>query len=113
MTTPARTSITVTVRNGDNFRATRPGKTYWGNRVTFYDIKEFFPETPRPPYRVTYSLSARGSLEVRDGACICAWVESRTENRDVHLDACFLTDLDWHGLRVTRTVQAIRKRGKG
>src|SRR3989304_332936 len=104
MTKPKRTSITVTVRNGEDFRATRPGKRYEARGYDFSRVLEYFPRTPSPPYLLKYSLNPRGHYLVD-----CEDSYPRIFNLGMnkyYLIACFLPR-DWHGLRVSRKGEAI------
>jgi len=104
MAKPKRTSITVTVRNGDSFRATRPGKTYLGLGVALSDIKRNHLAVPSIPYRLTYFLDPNGKYKV-----VCSVYEDsypRIKLRRIELDVCFLPKA-WAGLRVSRKVEAI------
>ena len=102
-------SITVTVRNGDNFRATRPGRTYRGGGYDHERILGTFPGTPDPPYKLTYSLDPEGPLMVADGDILAPEIykiipdKARTQT----LICCFMRGLRWGGLRVSRRVEKV------
>lgn len=101
-------SITVTVRNGDNFRASRPGKTYMGDGVEFDEVAEVFPGTPKPPYRLTYSLSRRGNLIARVFAFVGYVDVCKYKSGKFLVTTCFLPS-SWDGLRVSRRVEKVKK----
>jgi len=111
-------SITVTVRNGGNFRATRPGKTYNGRNVKYRNtervfhhplvnvsqsVKDYFPETPAPPYSLTYAVSKDGNYSVTNEY---SHVAVRRKGARTIFPVCFLPP-EWHGLRVSRAVKRI------
>jgi hypothetical protein len=106
-------SITVTVRNGENFRAVL-GKEIWnGDGVTFggdgpewRTVSKFFPKTPAPPYRVTYTVNPRGKYIKWSG---CLIRDIRTDEINRAMNVCFLPD-SWRGLRVSRKVSKISGR---
>jgi len=104
---PKRTSITVTVRNGKNFRATRPGRTFPARGMDLHRVQLAFPGTPHPPYRVTYTLKPRGILKLSDfGQLLKQGLQHFGDSHGTF--ACFLVGLGWEGLRVSRKVEAIR-----
>lgn len=104
-------SITVTIRNGGNFRATRLGKTFKGFGMDFGRVRKAFPKTPNPPYQVTYAVNPRGKylVELTYGHTISIVNLGGSEPADADgTFACFLPRAG-DGLRVSRKVTAIRK----
>ena len=107
-------SITVTVRNGDNFRATRPGITYLGEGVNLGNgsrwvcVRDHFPRTPDTPYKLTYSLNPRGNL-VASIVNVFPGIKRRDSINKSGLIVCFLPH-SWckKGLRVSRTVERMK-----
>jgi hypothetical protein len=97
-------SITVTVRNGDNFRATRPGKTWDGDGASINYIRRKGLYAPNPPYRVTYTVTSKGRFPVvEDEGLSSLAIGLKDLNK---MSVCFLPD-SWRGLRVSRKVEKI------
>ena len=103
-------SITVTVRNGGDFRAESGDRIWLGRGVKMSgawepncNIRFSFPNTPEPPYRVTYTLNPQGKYKV---GRIRKWRAIRGPG--VEMMACILPDA-WRGLRVSRRVEKVKK----
>jgi hypothetical protein len=106
-------SITVTVRNGGNFRATRPGRTYPSGDMDMVRVRGSFPKTPNPPYKVTYTVNPRGVYTVIDDnpdmfPSLLKNGEEWAKGGDGTF-VCFISGLGWHGLRVSRRVEKVKK----
>jgi hypothetical protein len=103
-------SITVTVRNGDNFRATRPGRIWLGDGASVAYLREYIRPVPKPPYRVTYTVVANGTYEVVSDAGDAGIRKDNWFNEwgnQKRMSVCFLPR-EWIGLRVSRKVTPIR-----
>jgi hypothetical protein len=102
-------SITVTVRNGENFRATRPGKTFPGHGVCAASLRKHKLRHPPLPYLLTYTVTPKGRYFVHgpDGDSSFPWVSWSGTGGYEMLSICFLPE-SWHGLRVSRKVTPIR-----
>lgn len=106
-------SITVTVRNGDKFRAERSdGTVQFGDGMNIDRIRAAFPRTPTPPYKVTYREDPKGRYIVHIGARYspaCLMTHDDKEPADERgTFVCFLTP-DFNGLRVSRRVEKVKK----
>ena len=109
---PKRTSITVTVKNGEDFRATRPGKSFLGGGYGYERILATFPKTPSPPYKLTYNIDPRGGFRIDSDNPHVTLIKIDPIGGDYYsvrnkIYACFLPR-DWIGYRVSRKVEAIR-----
>ena len=105
-------SITVTVRNGEDFRATRLGRTYLGHGMDRERIRNAFGRCPAFPYKVTYTLNPRGKYLVDkkyDNARLLLVTDHKNLSGGYYETwVCFLNDLDWDGLRISRKVEKIK-----
>jgi len=105
------TSISVTIRDGDNFRAIKSRRIYRGNGVEEFFIKKLFPGNPKPPYKVTYSLfNSKKGIPVLDGRSsidndwLCDYPIIRVNKRS--LPVCFMPP-EWIGRKVSRKVEKL------
>jgi hypothetical protein len=104
-------SITVTVRNGEKFRAElADGVTHYGGGMNTERVKRAFPRTPLPPYTVTYRVDPNGRYKVCENS---RWSPPHLMTHDDEEPGgmqgtfvCFLTP--FIGLRVSRKVTPIR-----
>jgi hypothetical protein len=104
---PIPKSITVTVRNGENFKATRPGRTYPGLGFDLKRVRLSFPKTPDPPYRVTYTLCKNGKYKF-DGGQLYIGNSEDSHWADPEGTFIFFLPESWWGLRVSRRVEKVK-----
>jgi hypothetical protein len=103
---PKRTSVTAIIEVEEN------GTVVWkGSRCSGAEIgtmREFGFVVPKEKYRVTYKVNPRGKLLV-SYSLACADVRPFGPDSDESdfVNTCFLPK-NWHGLRVSRRVEAIR-----
>lgn len=104
-------SVTAIVRNGDMLTASARRKRWDGLDMNLYRVMKVFPNTPKPPYKVTYTLDPKGKYLVHSKREIYPFLtlKSGDEIRGVEegFFVCFLYS-SWDGKTVSREVEKIR-----
>ena len=116
------TKVTVTIKDGKNFRAIKQKRVYDAIGMHPGIIEKFFGKKLTFPYLLTYSINPRGKyiVDMRNGhtpvCCKGTWtpVIKRVGNfgntTSSHpIWTCFIPR-EWYGFRVSRKVEAVPKK---